>query len=40
MPPLWQYFLRVWHMADESIPDPKGRESWTPTDFPLHNSMF
>jgi hypothetical protein len=23
--------------ADESIPDPKGRESRTPTDFPLHN---
>jgi hypothetical protein len=39
MPPLWQYFVTL-RMADESIPDPKGRESWTPTDFPLHNSMF
>jgi hypothetical protein len=26
--------------ADESIPDTKGRESRTPTDFPLHNSRF
>jgi hypothetical protein len=26
--------------ADESIPAPKGRESRTPTDFPLHNSLF
>jgi hypothetical protein len=26
--------------TDESIPDPKGRESRTPTDFPLHNSLF
>jgi hypothetical protein len=26
--------------ADESIPDPKGRESRTPTDFPLHDSRF
>jgi hypothetical protein len=24
----------------ESIPDPKGRESRSPTDFPLHNSVF
>ena len=26
--------------ADESIPDTKGRESRTPTDFPLHNRRF
>jgi hypothetical protein len=26
--------------ADETIPDPKGRESWTPKPFPLHNSLF
>jgi hypothetical protein len=25
---------------DEPIPAPKGRESRTPTDFPLHNSLF
>jgi hypothetical protein len=25
---------------DVSIPAPKGRESRTPTDFPLHNSVF
>jgi len=23
-----------------SIPDPKGRESWTPTDSPLHYGRF
>ena len=40
MPPLWQYLAPLAKMADESIPAPKGRESRTPTDFPLHNSMF
>jgi hypothetical protein len=35
MPPLCQYFSRADEKADESIPDTKGRESWTPKHFPL-----
>jgi hypothetical protein len=31
---------RICYVADESIPDPKGRESWTPQPFPLQNSPF
>jgi len=26
--------------ADETIPDPKGRESWTPQPFPLQTGRF
>jgi hypothetical protein len=40
MSPLWQYFRQTSRKADESIPDTKGRESRTPTDFPLHNTRF
>ena len=39
MPPLRQYFSRL-REPDESIPDPKGRELWTPQPFPLQNSLF
>ena len=39
MPPLWQYLLPL-SQADESIPDPKGRESWTPKPFPLQKDRF
>src|SRR2546421_6183802 len=39
MPPLRQYFSRL-REPDESIPDPKGRESWTPQPFPLQNRPF
>jgi hypothetical protein len=39
MPPSWQYF---WHLrqADETIPDPKGREFWTPLPFSLSSSAM
>ena len=40
MPPLWQYFLRLLRKAAESIPAPKGRESWTPKPFPLQEDRF
>jgi len=41
MPPLWQYFARLRvQEADESIPDTKGRESWTPKHFPLQKDRF
>jgi hypothetical protein len=39
MPPLWQYLLPL-SQADESIPDPKGRESWTPSLFPCKSAAF
>jgi hypothetical protein len=40
VPPLWQYFLRLQKKADESIPAPKGRGSWTPKPFPLQIDSF
>jgi hypothetical protein len=40
MPPLSQYFSRQADKADESIPDTKGRESWTPKHFPLQIGSF
>jgi hypothetical protein len=41
MPPFWQYFSHVLKAkADVSIPDPKGRESWTPKPFPLQKDRF
>jgi hypothetical protein len=40
MPPLWQYFLPLRKMAEESIPDTKGRESWTPKHFSLQIGSF
>jgi hypothetical protein len=40
MPPLWQYFVTLRKEADESIPDPKGRESRTPKPFPLQKGRF
>jgi hypothetical protein len=39
MPPLWQYSSTA-AKADETIPDPKGRESWTPKPFPLQKDRF
>jgi hypothetical protein len=39
MPPLCQYFLRLLE-ANESIPDTKGRESWTPKHFSLQIGSF
>jgi hypothetical protein len=39
MPPFWQYFLQLAE-ADESIPDTKGRESWTPKHFYLQIGSF
>jgi hypothetical protein len=39
MPPFWQYFSRLLK-KDESIPDTKGRESWTPTHFSLQIRSF
>ena len=37
--PLWQYFRQT-RKADESIPDTKGRESWTPKHFSLQIGSF
>jgi hypothetical protein len=41
MPPLWQYFVtQAPRKADESIPDPKGRGSWTLKHFFLQIDSF
>jgi hypothetical protein len=39
MAPLWQYLFPL-RQADESIPDTKGRESWTPKHFSLQIGSF
>jgi hypothetical protein len=41
MPPLWQYFSRVWKKkAAEPIAAPKGSESRTPQTFSLQTGRF